>query len=100
MHDDLKPFKQNPSQKLHIKLHQFWKTPKKFQKPKKLGPKIWNAWLMSEKASYQRRKKILRLKTKWGWGLKRVREVLGGEKLDSVERGQGEMNLVSWGSYL
>ena len=30
MHDDLESYSQSPSEKFH----QFWKTPKKFQKPK------------------------------------------------------------------
>ena len=32
------------------------KNHKKFQKPQKMGQNIWNAWLMSKKSSYQRRK--------------------------------------------
>ena len=29
--------------------HQFWKTPKKYQKPQNLGLNAWNAWRMREK---------------------------------------------------
>jgi len=58
MHDVLKSFKQKPIPKLLPKPQQFWKKTQNFQKPQKLGQEIWNAWLMSEKASYQRRKMI------------------------------------------
>ena len=51
MHEQLGSFKQNPSQKFCKNLINFEKS-QKFSKTPKLGQKIWNAWLMSEKASY------------------------------------------------
>ena len=58
MHNDLKSFKQKPIPKILQKPLQFWKNPKNFQKPQKLGQEICNASLMSEKASYQIRTMI------------------------------------------
>ena len=37
MHDVLKLIKAKPNPKILQKLHQFWKTPKYFKKPKNLG---------------------------------------------------------------
>ena len=52
MHDDLKSFKQNPSQKFCKNLTNFEK-PQNFQKPQKLGQETWNAWWNEWKRSYQ-----------------------------------------------
>ena len=58
MHDDLNSFKQKSTQK-------FCNNLINFEKPQKLGHKICNAWLMSEKESYQRNEVILRPKREW-----------------------------------
>ena len=47
MHDNLKPFKKKKKKnqtKDFVKNLSILKNPKNFQKPQKLGQKIWNAW--------------------------------------------------------
>ena len=44
MHEQFGSFKKNPSQKFCKNLNNFEKNSKDFQKPQKLGQKIWNAW--------------------------------------------------------
>ena len=43
MYDDLKSFKQKPTQKF-VKNSSILKNPKIFKKSQKLGQKLWNAW--------------------------------------------------------
>ena len=43
MHDDLKSFKQKPTQNFH-KISKILKNPKVYQKSQRVGQKEWNAW--------------------------------------------------------
>ena len=44
MHDVLKPFKHNPSQKFHKNLNNFEKSQKFSKNPKSLVKNAWNVW--------------------------------------------------------
>ena len=86
-----------PIPKISPKLHQFRKTPKKFQKPKNRGL-MHEEWRIKD--PYQRRKAWSRLKSKWGRWRGRVRSVWERNKRVSVERDRWEMKKIALMLYI
>ena len=77
--------------KISVKTHQFWKTPKFFQKPQNLGFNTWNAWIWKRLEAYQVKKNLKKLeetlRIKIG-----VRWDCLGEKRESYREREIELN--------
>ena len=86
MHDDLKPFSQQPTQKFCEKPNYFEKTPIFQQKTEKLGQKHEMHDERMKKRHTRSKKCTQRPKNTWVEDLECEREVLGGEEMKTIER--------------